>query len=134
MAEEKKVELQKREAAMPEGVERTRSGKVFSPPADIWETDEAIVLVADMPGVSPESVEVALEDDVLTIKGTVRSQQPEGGSLAYSEYEVGDYVRSFSLTDEIDQDRIEARIAGGVLRLTLPKAQPRRRKIEVKAQ
>ncbi|OPX23152.1 MAG: heat-shock protein Hsp20 [Planctomycetales bacterium 4484_123] len=134
MAEEKSNALQQREPAVAEGVERTRSGKVFSPPVDIWETDEAIVLAADMPGVDAESVEVSLEDGVLTIRGAVRPHGPEGADLAYAEYDPGDYVRRFSISEEIDQDRIEARIAGGVLRLTLPKAQPTRRKIEVKAE
>jgi HSP20 family molecular chaperone IbpA len=75
-----------------------------------------------------------LEKGVLTLQGAVEPEAPEGYSLAYAEYRVGDYVRRFSLSDEIDQEAIEATLKDGVLRLTLPKiTEARTRKIAVKA-
>jgi len=132
MANEKKT-IQKREAETVDKVERTRAGKVFVPPVDIYETDSDIFLVADMPGVDEKSIDVMLEKDVLSIKGRVKPFEPEGFDLAYGEYEVGDYERSFSLNEEIDQNKIEATYKNGVLKLRLPKAEPAKpKKIEVK--
>jgi HSP20 family molecular chaperone IbpA len=123
-------DVQKTETRLREGVERTRRGKVFLPATDIRESDEQIVLVADMPGVAPEAVDVTLEDDVLTVRGAVGGEGA-GAAPAYAEYEVGDFERSFTLSGEIDRDGIEARMTGGVLTLTLPKARPQRKKIKV---
>ena len=114
--------------------ERTRDQTAFVPRVDIYETEEAIVVVADMPGVDENSVDVTLEKGVLTINGYVDPRAPEGYSLAHAEYEVGDYVRSFSLSNEIDQSSIEATLRDGVLRLTLNKiTEAQTRKISVKA-
>lgn len=124
--------IEKQESSLPENVEHTRPGKLFSPPTDIYETDDAMLVVADMPDVRPESVEITLEKDVLTIHGHVEAEMPEGYSLAYAEYEVGDYQRAFSLSGEIDRDHIQARMEQGVLTLTLPKVKPTQRRIEVK--
>ena len=113
--------------------ERTRDRPAFVPRADIYETEEAIFVVADMPGVDENSLDITLEKGVLTLNGTVEPETPEGFSLNYAEYRVGDYVRSFSLSDEIDQEAIEATLKDGVLRLTLPKiTEVRTRKIAVK--
>ena len=101
--------------------ERTRDQMAFVPRADIYETEAAIVVVVDMPGVNEDSVDVTLEKGVLTINGYVDPHAPEGYSLALAEYQVGDYVRSFSLSNEIDQSAIEATLKDGVLRLNLPK-------------
>jgi HSP20 family protein len=114
--------------------ERTRDRLAFVPRADIYETEETIVVVADMPGVSEESLDITLEKGVLTLNGTVEPEAPEGYSPAYAEYRVGDYVRSFSLSNEIDQGAIEATLKDGVLRLTLPKVtEAQTTKIAVKA-
>jgi len=115
------------------GAERTRARACFVPRADIYETDDRIVVVADMPGVDENSVDITLENNILTISGYVEPVEPENYSLAYAEYRVGDYQRSFTLSDQIDQDRIEATVKDGVLRLHLPKAGPAARKIAVKA-
>jgi HSP20 family protein len=131
MTNEEKANLQKRESPLPQGVERTREGKVFLPPADIVETKDEILLTADMPGVGTDSVEITLEDERLTVSGRVARVGPQENEPAYAEYEVGDYQRSFSLSDEIDRDGIQARMANGVLTLTLPKTGPKRRRIEV---
>lgn len=125
--------VQKREKEGLENVERTREGKVFVPPIDIMETNEDIILIADMPGVNEKTIDVTIEQDVLTIEGRIEPLVPEGYDLAYCEYEVGDFQRSFTLTDTIDRDKIEANYKNGVLRLKLAKAEPAKpRKINVK--
>jgi HSP20 family molecular chaperone IbpA len=136
MADEK-MDLQVQEAEKQEvtegEAERTRAGVAFVPRVDIYETDDSIVVLADMPGVDEQSVDITLEKNVLTINGYVEPVQLENYSLAYAEYRVGDYQRSFSLSNQIDQDGIEATVRDGVLRLHLPKAVPTTRKISVKA-
>ena len=128
-------EIQKKEAATPEGVERTRPRKVYTPAVDILERKDDIVVTADMPGVDERSVDITLEKNVLTIYGMVEPQFPEGQRLALSEYGVGDYQRAFTLSEEVDRDRINASVKNGVLRLVLPKAAAAKaRKIEVKAE
>jgi HSP20 family molecular chaperone IbpA len=135
MANETELQVQEVEKREVEegGAERTRSQKAFVPYADIYETGDEIVVVADMPGVSEESVDITLEQDVLTINGYVEPETPEDHSLAYAEYDVGDFVRSFRISNEIDRDGIEATLKDGVLHLHLPKAGPAKaKKISVK--
>lgn len=115
-------EVTKKEASMPEGVERTRPRRVFKPQVDIVERADDTVLTADLPGVDEHSIDISLEKNVLTIKGTADRKTSEGYRLAYGEYEVGDYERAFTLSDEVDKDRIQATVKNGVLRLVLPKA------------
>jgi len=116
------------------GAERTRDRPAFVPRADIYETDDGIFIVADMPGVDESSLDITLENNVLTINGYVEPVPPQGYSLVYSEYREGDYVRSFRLSDEIDRSGIDATLKDGVLRLHLPKVKEARlRKIAVKA-
>ena len=87
-----------------------------------------------MPGVDEKSIDITLEKSVLTLLGRVEQETHEGYCAAYVEYEAGDYERAFTLSDEIDRDRIEASVKNGVLRLTLPKAEPvKLRKINVKS-
>ena len=114
--------------------ERTRDQPAFSPRVDIYETDAAITVVADLPGVSEESVDIVLEKGVLTINGYVDPELPEGYSLAHAEYQVGDFVRSFSLSNEINQAAIDATLKDGVLRVTMNKVtEAQTKKIAVKA-
>ena len=127
-------EMQKREASSPVETERTTARKVFIPRVDICETKDAIVLLADVPGVDEKSIDITLEKSVLTLLGRVEPETHEGYRAAHVEYEAGDYERAFTLSDEIDRDRIEASVKNGVLRLTLPKAEPvKLRKINVKS-
>lgn len=127
------VEAEKQEITT-EGTERTRARRAYIPRVDIYETEDALVMLADMPGVDENSVDITLEKNVLSINGYVEPAQPDNYSLAYAEYGVGDYQRSFTLSDEIDRDKIEAIVQNGVLRLHLPKAGPAKtRKITVKA-
>jgi len=126
-------EVAKQEVETEGGVERTRTGKCYVPRVDIYETGEGLVLLADIPGVDENSVDITLEKNILTLKGAVEFEQPENYGPAYAEYEIGDYERSFTLSDEIDQDNIRASVKNGVLRLLLPKAGPvQARKIAVK--
>ncbi|MDQ3927618.1 MAG: Hsp20/alpha crystallin family protein [Chloroflexota bacterium] len=123
----------KQELQATNGAERTRSGRVYTPAVDIYETNEAIVLVADMPGVDESSVDVTLEKNVLTIYGRVQPWQFEGHTLRYAEYGIGDYQRSFTISNQIDWEHIQGSVSNGVLRLTLPKTGPAQtRKIEIK--
>lgn len=135
MAEETKelqMEQAKKQELLEGDAERTRSRLVFVPRVDIYEGNDAIVVLADMPGVAPEAVDITLESNVLNINGYVTPQYPEGYSLAWAEYRIGNYQRSFTLSEEIDQERIEATVKDGVLRLVLPKATPATRKIAIK--
>ena len=135
--ESKELQVQdthKQEVTTMSDAERTRSRKAYVPRADIYETNDEIFVVADMPGVDESSVDIILEKNVLTINGYVEPQSSENYSLAYAEYEVGDFQRSFTLSNQIDLNKIEAAVKHGVLRLRLPKAGPAKaRKITVKA-
>ena len=115
------VEYQKRPASNPAETERTRNRKVYAPKVDIIETGDAMVMYADIPGADEKTVDVTLEKSVLTIRGTIAPQEFEGRSIAYAEYDVGDYERSFTVSDEVDRDRIEAVVKNGVLKLVLHK-------------
>jgi len=115
------VEYQKRPASNPTETERTRNRKVYVPKVDIIETGDAMVMYADIPGADEKTVDVTLEKSVLTIRGTIAPQEFEGRSIAYAEYDVGDYERSFTVSDEVDRDRIEAVVKNGVLKLVLRK-------------
>ncbi|MDD5466246.1 MAG: Hsp20/alpha crystallin family protein [Anaerolineales bacterium] len=121
--QEKSLEVQKEEVALEEGAEWARDRRVFLPRSDIYEASDHIMAVVDIPGAKEEDIHVTLEKNVLTINAYVEADPMEGYSLAYAEYEVGDYQRSFRLPDEIDRDKIEATYRDGVLRLRLPKAE-----------
>jgi len=96
----------------------------FVPSTDIYETPAKIVLLADMPGASSDSINVTLEQDVLTIQAQVSPKLPEGYDLIYNEYGIGDYYRSFTLNETVDRDKISAHLKNGVLELVLPKIEP----------
>ncbi len=106
-------------------VERTRDRQVLSPAVDIVENNDEIVLTADMPGIDQQSVDITLEQDVLTIEGRMAGEEPgEGYALGLREFHDGDYRRVFTLATDVDRDRISAQVKNGVLRLVLPKAEP----------
>ena len=119
----KDTQIQKQESKDLQSIERTRWGKVFTPPVDIIETDDNLKLYADMPGTDKKSINITVDQNVLTVRGNVDVTPVEGYELEYAEYEVGDYQRSFTLNDTIDQERIAANYDNGVLELTLPKAE-----------
>ena len=116
---EKDLQKTQNTAAM----ERIRNVKTFVPRVDIYETREALFLIADMPGVDDKTVDVELEKNILTISGRVEDGKVKDHTLVFSEYEVGDYERTFTLSDEIDREKIKATVKQGVLRLELPKAE-----------
>lgn len=102
---------------------------VFTPPIDIFETPEGLVLLADLPGVTIESLELQVQDNKLTLFGKVTPELPADARLIHQEYAVGHFLRSFILSDEVDHERIVARLNQGVLEVVLPqlrKTEPRR--------
>lgn len=108
--------------------------RVFVPQADVYESQEKIFVIADMPGVNEESIDIVLEKNVLTIEGKTNPVEIEGMKLAHCEVPSGNYRRVFMLSEEVDQDAIEATIKNGVLKLTLPKPEKAKaRKITVVA-
>jgi HSP20 family protein len=118
---------QKQEVATKE--ERTVPGRHYTPVTDIYETDSGLIIVMEMPGVARENVNVDLQNDVLRIEGQIDFSKYKGMEPVYTEYDVGHYVRTFSLPSKIDREKIAAQLDDGVLTLTLPKvqeAQPRR--------
>jgi HSP20 family molecular chaperone IbpA len=110
----------KREHAPAE--ERTEAGRTFSPHTDIHETEQAVVVSMEMPGVDKSSIDIRLDKGVLTVKGTVDAARYESLRPIYSEFNVGNYVRTFTVSTKIDSARISATVADGVLTLELPKA------------
>jgi len=127
-------DVEKQEVEVVEGTERTRPVKAYVPRADIYETSNDLVIVADMPGVDENSLDITLEKNVLSIKGFVDLPTPENYSLAYAEYEVGDFERNFTLSNDFDRENISAKVKNGVLYIHLPKAGPAKtKKITVNA-
>jgi HSP20 family protein len=107
---------------------------VFMPRADIVETKDHLLLLADMPGIAADGIDITIENRVLTIRGHAASQEHRGYERLYQEYGEGDFERSFALADEIDQTGIDASLVNGTLHLTLPKAESAKaRRIPLKA-
>jgi HSP20 family protein len=135
MTEKEKKELSSREKepiSEQEG-EPTRAGLGYSPAVDVLRTDDAITLVADLPGAKKADLEIRIEDGVLTISAPVADVEARHKPV-YREYGVGGYARRFTLSDKIDQARISAELESGVLTVTLPKAERLKpRKIEIAA-
>ena len=102
--------------------ERTEAGKFFSPYADIHETDRAVLVTMEMPGVAKSSIDIQLEKGVLTVKGTIDSTRYASVRPLYTEYNVGNFVRTFTVSPKVDAANISATVADGVLTIELPKA------------
>jgi HSP20 family protein len=128
MAKSKELSVQqKKELASKE--EKTVPSRYFIPSTDIYEGEDALTLVMEMPGVERDDVNVQLENDVLRVEGRIDFAKYEGLEPVYAEYNVGHFTRAFTLSDKIDQDGISAELADGVLTLTLKKSKaalPRR--------
>ncbi len=120
---ESKALQAKEKAEVTTPAEQTRPGVVFTPAVDIFETDKEITLLADMPGVKADSLNIDLHENVLSLEGDVKS--PEGANEVdvIMEYRTGKYYRQFTLSQVIDQSKIEAAMKDGVLRLSLPKVE-----------
>jgi HSP20 family protein len=103
--------------------ESTRPGFFFTPAVDIFENENEITVLADMPGVDGKNVDIDLRENTLTIQGRIDRQEGEEEAIVYREFNWGDYLRQFTITDVIDRNKIRAKMDHGVLRLTLPKAE-----------
>ena len=122
---------EKKEVTTP--AELTKPGLVFNPAVDIFETERELTLLADLPGVKAKNLKVDLKDNVLTLTADETPLEDSGEKDVIREYRTGTYYRQFSLSDTIDQSKIEAVLKDGVLRLTLPKVEAvTPRKIPVK--
>ncbi len=127
-------QLTKSEETKPQRVERARRRAVFAPPVDIIETSDEILLQADLPGVDEKSIDCTLEAGVLTLRASAQDTTPQEMRLIDGEYIPGDFERVFSLSEEIDQEKIRAHVRNGVLNLHLPKSgKAKARKIEITA-
>jgi HSP20 family protein len=109
--------------------ETTVPARMFLPTADIFETDRALTVVMEMPGVDKQNVDVSVENTLLKIDGRIDFSKYEGLEPVYTEYNIGHYTRSFRLPSTVEQSKISAEMKDGVLTLVLPKAekaQPRK--------
>jgi HSP20 family molecular chaperone IbpA len=120
--EEKSLQA-KEKAEVSTPVEHTRPGVVFLPAVDIFETEKGITILADMPGVKAGDVTVDLRDNVLTLDGEVKSPENDDERELLREYRTGRYSRQFTLSQVIDQQKIEADLKEGVLKVSLPKVE-----------
>lgn len=128
------TDVQKVEEPQAPATEQTRGGQFFRPRVDILEREDELLLVADMPGLTSDDIEVNFEDRQLTIHGHVRPRQSEQTKMLLQEYGVGDFYRTFQVSEQVDAERIHAAYADGVLTLHLPKVEAARpRKIVVNA-
>ena len=121
------------EKEVPASREETRETEAhLHPPVDIYETEGALTVVADLPGVAKEDLSVNVDENVLTIEG--RTKHIAGGDPVWAEYRLLNFFRQFQLPEEIDQEKINAELKGGVLTIQLPKAEkakPRRIDVNV---
>jgi HSP20 family protein len=131
MASQQELQVQhKREVEKKQ--ESTIPSRAFLPIADIFETDQALTVILEMPGVDKENVDVSVENDILTIEGRIDYSKYEGLQPVYTEYNIGHYVRTFQISSKIKQGEISAELKDGVMTLVLPKeekAKPRKIKV-----
>jgi HSP20 family protein len=132
MADQQELQVQqKREVEKAQ--EATRPTRAFLPNADIFETEDSLTVVLEMPGVDRDNIDVSVENGLLTVEGKINFNKYEGLQPVYSEYNIGPYRRTFRISSRIDQDKIRAEMRDGVITLVLPKAEEAKpRRIEVK--
>ena len=124
------TEMVKQDARSPE---RVSERPAVAPLVDLYENQDELLLVADLPGVTRDGLDIQFRDGVLSLEGR-RDAEREDAELVRGEYRVADFVRHFTVPDGIDVERIDANLANGVLRLSLPKAAALKpRKIEIRA-
>jgi HSP20 family molecular chaperone IbpA len=117
------------------GAERTRTGQWFRPQVDIVEKGDELLLVADLPGAKSDSIDIHFEDGVLSIEAKVPPRYDEKMNFLLYEYGVGDFHRSFRVSEDVDPSRIHAEFNSGVLTIHLPKAEAAKpRKIQVQSE
>jgi HSP20 family molecular chaperone IbpA len=128
MAEQQELAVRgKQELATRE--ERTVPGRFYVPHTDVYETEDALTVLMEVPGVRRDDLDIALQDDVLRVEGRIDFSNYKGMEPVYTEYDVGHWTRSFALPDKVERAQIDAKLEDGVLTLTLPKtaeARPRR--------
>ncbi len=130
---EKELQMQQKKEVQQSG-EPTRPIRQFVPSVDIYESSDTVGLFVEMPGVDYKGIDIDLDDGTLTITGTMKDMEIEDENILMKEYESGQYVRKFSISETIDQEKITASMRNGMLKLTLPKVEPAKpRKIDVKA-
>ena len=113
--------------------EPTAPMRAFVPTTDIFENEDALTVVLEMPGVDRDNIDVSVENGVLTVEGKINFNKYEGLRPLYSEYNIGPFRRSFRISSRVDQDKIRAEMRDGVITLVLPKAEEAKpRRIEVK--
>ena len=113
--------------------EKTIPGRFYVPYTDLYETDDALTVLMEMPGVDRKDIEVALENDTLRVEGRIDFSKYKAMEPVYTEYNIGHYARSFALSSKVARDQISAELEDGVLTLTLPKvAEARPRRITIK--
>lgn len=120
MTENELALQQKKEVETP--AERTEAARYYSPYTDIYELEDRVVVVMEMPGVDKSALDITLEKNLLTVTGNINSQAYEELEPIYTEYNVGNFSRTFTLSTQIDSSKIEAGMEDGVLRIDLPKA------------
>jgi HSP20 family protein len=124
----------KEKAEVTSATEQTKPGPIFTPAVDIFETEEELTLLADLPGVKADNLNIDLREGTLTLSGETELQEGSGETEVFREYRTGRYFREFTVSELIDQAKIEAELKDGVLRLKLPKAEAAKpRQITVKA-
>ena len=113
--------------------ESTKSEKQFIPAVDIFENEKQVTVIAEMPGVPLEKIDVSLDEDLLTITGVKQPDEPPDSRILFKEYETGNYLRRFTLAESIDRENVQATLNDGMLTITLPKSTPAQpKKIEIK--
>lgn len=135
MTDKESKELQAKEkTTVSTPAESTRPGPVFAPAVDIFETEKKLVLLADLPGVRPSELTIDLNEGVLTLSGDAQPPEKPGETDLFREYRTGAFFRQFTVSEVVDQSKIEAELKDGVLHLHLPKVEAATpRKIAVKA-
>jgi HSP20 family protein len=115
--------------------ESTKAGLTFIPAVDIFETDEVLTVMAEMPGVSQEGLQIDLKDNQISITGEVPALPGSAERMLLKEFETGRFHRQFNLSEVIDQNKISAHLKNGILRVVLPKVEKiKPRKIEVRVE
>lgn len=128
---EKTVATRSQERTVPSREETRSQERYVTPPVDIYETGEGLVVKADLPGVDKENLDVRVENNLLSIRGRATHAAP--GDPIYREYGLINFFRQFELNERVDQSKISADLKNGVLTLNLPKAEEAKpRKIDVR--
>jgi HSP20 family protein len=132
MAGQQELQVQQKRE-VDKGQEATTPTRAFVPNADIFETEDALTVVLEMPGVDRNNIDISVENGVLTVEGKIDFAKYEGLQPVYSEYNIGPYRRSFRISSRVNQDKISAEMRDGVVTLVLPKAEEAKpRRIEVR--